>query len=382
MSSNMPELSAIDHARAPGSRPAQGVPPGPPLLAGVACCRNLPAREGIGPAADGELADGFLLDGRFLIRQAIGRSKMSTIYRAEDGEDGGRSVAIKAPLAKIESDPVSFGRFLREERIGAMLNHPYLLRFVSAPKEKSRPYIVTEYLDGCTLACVLHLTRPLPEKDALKIAAGICQALRPMHDRGVIHRDLKPANVMIRRDQTLCLMDFGLATEIANSRSMLAALTPLFGTPEYMSPEQVRNQRNDERTDIYSLGVILYQMLAGVLPFQHEDPWKAAQMRATGDPVAPRKLNPGISPQAEEIVLRAMRRKPSDRYSDVAAFRAELENPDRVEVTGLSGDLQAPRWRLSLQGTPFLAGGLIGLGALLFLALLFLLLVHHGGAGR
>jgi serine/threonine-protein kinase len=378
----MPELSAIDCPSPSGSGPTHGAPSGQPLLAGVACCRNLPAREGIGPAADGELADGFLLDGRFLIRQAIGRSKMSTIYRAEDQGDRGRNVAIKMPVMKIESDPVSFGRFLREERIGGLLHHPYLLKFVAVTAVKSRPYLVTEYLDGCTLACVLHLNRALPENDALKIAAGICQALRPMHDRGVIHRDLKPANVMIRRDQTLCLMDFGLATEIATPRSMLAALTPLFGTPEYMSPEQVRNKKNDERTDIYSLGVILYQMLTGVLPFQHEDPWQAAQMRATGDPVAPRKLNPAISPQAEEIVLRAMRRKPSDRYPDVAAFRAALDAPDQVPVTGLSGGLQPPRWRLSLQGTPFLMGGLIGLGALASLAALFFLLIHLSRAGR
>jgi serine/threonine-protein kinase len=378
----MPELSAIDAQSAPAVARAQTVPQGQPLLADIACCRNLPLREGIGPAIENEFADGFLLDGRFLIRQTIGRSKMSTIYRADDQADRGRSVAIKVPVVKIESDPVSFGRFLREERIGGMLNHPYLLRFVSVTVEKSRPYLVTEYLDGCTLACVIHLNRALPEKDALKIAAGICQALKPMHDRGIIHRDLKPANVMIRRDQTLCLMDFGMATEIATPRSILAGLTPLFGTPEYMSPEQVRNKKNDERTDIYSLGVILYQMLTGALPFHDEDPWKAAQMRATGDPVAPRKLKPGISPQAEEIVLRALRRQPSDRYPDVAAFRAALEAPHQVEVTGLSEGLQPPRWRLSLQGTPFLTGALIGLGVVASLVILFLLMVHFSQAAK
>jgi serine/threonine-protein kinase len=302
---------------------------------------------------------------------------MATIYRAEDRTDGGRSVAVKVPLRRVESDPVSFGRFEREGRIGEALNDPLLLRFIRVTSPKSRPYIVTEYVDGCTLAYVIHCTRPVPERDALRIASVACRALGHMHARGIIHRDLKPANIMIRRGQTLCLMDFGLAAEIDTGVRILAGLAPLFGTPEYMAPEQVRNRRNDGRTDIYSLGVILYQMLTGSLPFQNEDPWAAAQLRVTGDPVAPRSLNPGISPEAEEIVLRAMRRRPDERYQTVAEFQADLDAPERVHVTGLSGRLQAPRWRLSLQGTPLLSGALIGIGALMTLVALFLVLSLH-----
>jgi serine/threonine-protein kinase len=144
-----------------------------------------------------------------------------------------------------------------------------------------------------------------------------------------------------------------------------------------MAPEQVRNRRNDERTDIYSLGVILFQMLTGALPFQSGDPWDAAQLRVTGDPVAPRTLNPSITPQAEEIVLRAMRRDPAERYRSVAALRADLDAPERVHVTGLSGRLRAPRWRLSLQGTPLLAGAVMGVVAVMALVTLFLALSRH-----
>ncbi len=368
----MTDVSAFE--RAPTGREMPG---NPRPLAGIACCADLPEREGLPPAVEKEYEPGEVLDGRFVIREVVGRSMMATVYRAEDQDRDGAVVAIKVPLMRVESDPVSYGRFQREERIGSALSDPLLLRFIPAPAHRSRPYILMEYLDGCTLAYVLHRTRRLPEADALRIAAVICRALGHMHGRQFLHRDLKPGNVMICRDQRLCLMDFGLAAEVDTGFSILAGLTPLFGTPEYMAPEQVRNKGNDVRTDIYSLGVILYQMLTGALPFQSEDPWAAAQMRVTGDPVAPRSLNPGLTPQAEEIVLRAMRRRPADRYQSVDAFRADLEAPERVHVTGLSGRLRAPRWRLSLQGTPILSGIIIGVAALLGMVGLFLVLMRH-----
>jgi serine/threonine protein kinase len=372
----MPEVSAYDQALARAHRKPPEKPADPHPLADVACCIDLPGRDGLGPPLEEELPSGHVLDERFVLREAIGRSGMATIYRAEDLVAGG-SVAVKVPLLRVESDPVSFGRFQREARIGAALSDPLLLRFIRLDRPKSRPYIVTEILDGCTLAMVIHRTNPIPERDALRIASVVCDALGHMHKRGFIHRDLKPANIMMCRDQRLCLMDFGLAAEVDTRRGILAGLTPLFGTPEYMAPEQVRNKRNDVRTDIYSLGVILFQMLTGVLPFPGEDPWAAAQMRVTGDPVAPRSLNPALTPQAEEIVLRAMRRNPAERYPSVAEFQADLDAPERVHVTGLSGRLQAPRWRMSLQGTPFLAGALIGFGFLLFLVGVFLVLTRH-----
>ena len=233
----MPHISAFGReAGAPA--PAAPGPQAPPL-AGIACCARLPEREGLGPPLEEEIAGGTVLDGRFVIREAIGRSGMATIYRAEDRDAGGGSVAVKVPLARVESDPVSFGRFEREERIGLALRKPGLLRFLPLDVPKSRPFIVTEFLDGCTLALVIHLTHPVPERDALRIMSAVCDALAHMHERGFIHRDLKPANIMILRDQTLCLMDFGLAAEIDSGPRFLAGLTPLFGTPEYMAPEQV-----------------------------------------------------------------------------------------------------------------------------------------------
>ncbi len=347
-------------------------------LTGVPCCDDLSEKEGLSPAIEPEFPEGHVLDGRFVICEVVGRSMMATVYRAIDRESGGRSVAVKVPLTRILSDPVSFGRFEREERIGLMLRDPLLVEFIRVDGPKSRPYLVMEYLDGCSLAYILHRTRPpLPERDALRIASLICRALGNLHRLGFIHRDLKPGNVMICRDHRLCLMDFGLAAETRQRSGLLGGLAPIFGTPEYMAPEQVRGAENDERTDLYSLGVILYQMLTGELPFRSEDPWKAAHLRVSGDPPAPRAVNPAVSVEAEEIVLHAMRRKPGERFPSAQSFGAELENPGLVHVTGLSQRLRAPRWRLSLQGTPVLSGILIGVGTISALVGLFLLLMRH-----
>jgi serine/threonine protein kinase len=372
----MPEISAFDRALMTPSRPPRSAP----SLADLECCRNHPGHEGLAPAIEPDLPEGEVIDGRFVIREPVGRSDMATVYRAEDRSDGGRSVAIKIPLLRTESDPVLYGRFHREELIGVALSHPSLLGFIKLSGEKSRPYIAMEYLDGCTLAYILHLTRPLPERDSLRITSVVCGALEYLHGRGYLHRDLKPSNIMICRDCTLRLMDYGLAEELSAHHGLFSSFAPLFGTPEYMAPEQVRNARNTERTDIYSLGVVLYQMLTGVLPFPAADPWASAHMRVTGDPTAPRVVNPAISVQAEEIVLHAMRRKPSERYPTMAALRSEVDAPERVHVTGLSGRLKAPKFRLSLEGTPILSGVLIGLGVLLAAAAIVFLTIHGAGA--
>jgi serine/threonine-protein kinase len=302
---------------------------------------------------------------------------MATIYQALDKHNGGQIVAVKVPHLRYEADPAFFSRFQREEQIGLKLNHPFILKFLSVAAPKSRPYIATELLRGCTLAHLLNGTHPLPEQDALKIASVLCGALQYLHTQGVIHRDLKPANIMICCDGTLRLMDFGIASDAAARRITMVGFSSMMGTPDYMAPEQVRNKGVDERTDIYSLGAVLYEMLTGVVPFQNENPWVAMNARVTGDPVAPRKLNPGLSLQAEEIVLHAMQRDPANRYQTAAAMKADLDAPATVRVTGYCDRLEAPRWRLGFRETPVLAGTLLGLGVITAQVMLFLLLSHH-----
>jgi serine/threonine-protein kinase len=346
-----------------------------PPLADVACCREIPEACGrIEPSAEPQLRICQVLDGRFLIREAVGRSGMATAYHAEDMFRGRRDVAVKVPLLRVESDSAFLARFLHDEEIGLKLSHPFLLRFYPTDRKRCRPYAVTEFLRGCTLDRLRRGSSRLPEADSLRIVSLICEALGYMHGQGIIHRDLKPTNIMICRDQTLRVMNFELASPPGGSRGMLAKLTPVLGTPEYMAPEQVEKGRIDERTDIYGLGAILYELLTGSVPFQDANVWKSASQRTTGDPIAPRVLNPALSTQAEEIVLHALQRMPADRYPSMAAFRADLSARSSVQVTGYCNRLEPPRWRLSLQATPVLAGLLLGLGAILLLVIVFLVL--------
>jgi serine/threonine-protein kinase len=221
---------------------------------------------------------------------------------------------------------------------------------------------------------LFYIRRPLPERDVLQIGSLICDALGYMHRRGVVHRDLKPGNIMICQDRTIRVMDFGIASSADSRKLTLHGLTATMGTPEYMSPEQVRNAQCDERSDIYCLGAVLYELLTGEVSFQNENCWVTMNDRVTGDPIAPRKLNPEISRQAEEIVLHAMQRDPADRYQSVTELKADLMAPEDVVITGYCNRLQKPHWRFGFRSTPILAGTLIGLGFISFQVLAFLLL--------
>ncbi len=301
----------------------------------VGCCQGVAEYH---PAVEanrvGELHPGDILDDRFLITEVISRSGMAMIFKAQDLHNHNANVALKVPHLEYESDPGFFTRFRREEGIGLTLNHPYVLKFIAVDGPKSRPYLVTEYLRGCTLAHLLKAMRPLPEKDALKIASLLCEALQYLHDHGVIHRDLKPQNVMVGCDGSIRVLDFGLAKSNEFRRVTFGGWTPALGTPDYMAPEQVQGKRGDARTDIYSLGAMLYEMLTGTTPFDGDNSLAAMNARVVGDPEPLRKLNPSITPQAEEIVLHAMDRNPAGRYASAAEMQADLDNLSQVKVTG------------------------------------------------
>jgi serine/threonine protein phosphatase PrpC len=297
-----------------------------------------------------EVKPGDIIDGRFEIESVISRSGMASLFKAKDLTTQ-QTVAVKIPYMQLESDPNSFARFQREEEIGELLNHPNILKFIKVPN-KSRPYIVTEYLEGKPLSTVMNEVRPLPIPDAVQIASYICGALAHMHENKVVHRDLKPQNIMICEDGTLRIIDFGIAKSTEMRRLTFAGFTPAMGTPDYMAPEQVKGKRGDERTDIYSLGAVLYEMTTGSVPFEGPNPFIVMNSRITGDPVAPRKLNPEISEALEEIILHAMEREPHRRYQSAAAMKAELDDPETVKLTGRHHQLISPKiWKARWQGS-------------------------------
>jgi serine/threonine-protein kinase len=322
-----------------------------------------------------ELGVGNVLDERFEITDVIAKSGMASLFKATDRKTGD-AVALKVPYLQIESDPGGFDRFRREEEIGLQLDHPFILKILPV-ENKSRPYLVMEYLEGQTLSELLKNVHPLPEPDAVKIASRICEALEYMHRHGVIHRDLKPQNIMLCNDGSIRIMDFGIAKALKSRRLTFVGFTPSMGTPDYMAPEQVRGSRGDERTDIYSFGTILYEMTTGEVPFGGDSAYVIMNARVTGDPQAPRKLNNKLTPVIEEIILHAMERDPKRRYPSAAAMKAELDDYEKVELTGRCTRLQAPQlWKSRFRMVPLIAG-IILFQVALFLVL-FLLLRKRG----
>jgi serine/threonine-protein kinase len=267
-------------------------------------------------------------------------------------------------------------RFEREAEIGYRINHPYVMHFLHGASKQSRPYLVMELLQGHTLYHELRKRRTLPEAEALQVASRICEALQFVHEQGVVHRDLKPENVMLCPDGSIRLMDFGIARSDQSPRLTFVGFAP--GTPHYMAPERVKCKRGDARTDIYGVGAMLYEMLTGVIAFDMDDPMVIMNARVTGDPEAPRKLNPAISPQAEEIVLRAMERDPAKRYQSASAMKDALEDPSQVELTGRCDRLEPTTparrfWRKARLAAPWI------LIPVILQVVGFLLLWHHLG---
>jgi serine/threonine-protein kinase len=229
-----------------------------------------------------ELQPGEVLDGRLHVTGVIAR-RTATRLQATDLKTG-RTVALKVPFLQFESDPSFFARFEREEVIARGLDHPYVLKIIPV-ENKSRPYIALEYPEGQTLARLLHRVHPLPAADALRIAGRICQALEYLHGQDVVHRDLKPDNVVLCNDGSIRILDFGIAKAAGKRRITFTDASSAPGTPDYMAPEQVRGKRGDPRTDLYSLGAILYEMVTGSTPFVGE-PRRSSCTAGTSRPPA------------------------------------------------------------------------------------------------
>jgi len=261
----------------------------------------------------------------YRIEAPVARSGMASIYRAVDRRDN-RVVALKIPHPDLEADPILFDRFKREAGIGEKLDHPKVMR-VFGPEKRSRIYMVMEWCDGHLLRQILD-EGPMQHERAIRIAIGVLDALEYIHANGVVHRDLKPENIMVNDKDNIKLIDFGIAGDATAKRLTYANFTAAIGTPNYISPEQVKGKRGDGRSDIYSMGVILYEMLTGKLPFNGPNPMAAMNERLLNHPVPPSVADPTVTPQLQEILYRALERDPKNRYAHAQEFKRDLEHPE------------------------------------------------------
>jgi serine/threonine-protein kinase len=280
-------------------------------------------------ALSSKLEAGDILD-HYRLDATVASSGMSTLFRATDLNDG-KQVAVKVPHAKMESDPILSERFKREQAIGQELDHPGVVKAYDG-EERSQIYMVIEWVEGCLLRAILNEERKLPIGRAVSLTLRICDALDYMHKHGVVHRDLKPENIMVDDEDRIKIIDFGIAMKEDARRLTFVEMSGTLGTPDYISPEQVKGQRGDQRSDIYALGVMLYEMLTGEVPFSGPNPLAAMNERLLHDPKPARKLNPNITPELQEILCRALEREPRHRYSTASEMAWELEHQEQVGV--------------------------------------------------
>ena len=266
----------------------------------------------------------------YSIDSLVARSGMATIFRAIDTRTG-RAVAIKIPHPEMEGDPLLFDRFNREDEIGKKLDHPGVVKVLNG-EERSQRYMVLEWVDGRLLRQILNEAKILPPERATKITVGICKALDYIHSQGVVHRDLKPENIMVDAEDRTKLIDFGIAANAGSRRLTFAKLTQAMGTPDYISPEQVKGKRGDARSDIYALGIMFYEMLTGKVPFTGPNPFVIMNERLINHPIPAREVNPAVTPELQEIIYRALERDPKKRYQSAHEFALDLEHPEKVGV--------------------------------------------------
>lgn len=305
----------------------------------------------------------------YRVEESIARSGMASVFRAMDQRDN-RQVALKIPHPDMEADPILFDRFQREAAIGERLHHPNVMRVFGGEK-RSRVYMVMEWCEGRLLRQILSEGR-IPQDRALRIAIVVLDALEYIHENGVVHRDLKPENIMVDEHDHIKLIDFGIAGDASARRLTYANFTATLGTADYISPEQVKGKRGDGRSDTYAMGVILYEMLTGRLPFSGGSPMEVMNDRLLNYPTPPSVADPEISPQLQEVLYRALERDPKNRYARARDFKYDLEHLDKVGVEDREElrDWQKRKSHLSRRILYYAALALIPVAILLLMVLI------------
>lgn len=259
---------------------------------------------------------------------------MATTFKGHDTE-AGAPVCLKVPRFEVESDIVFYQRFKREESIGRRLAHRNVVRAV-VPRTKSRMYMVTEYVAGTSLRSLIKAGSLSPEQ-ALDMACQLCEALVYLHGHGIVHRDLKPENIIVAAGGVVKVLDFGIALDRAARRLTWTRLSTTMGTPDYMAPEQIGGRRGDERCDIYAVGLILYEMLTGQLPFSGESPNAVMRAKTSEEPKPPTYFLPQLDPALSEIICKAIARSSRDRHRTAAELLDRLRRPHAADGCASDG---------------------------------------------
>ncbi|WP_420034513.1 Stk1 family PASTA domain-containing Ser/Thr kinase [Streptomyces sp. cg28] len=268
------------------------------------------------------------LGGRYELGQVLGRGGMAEVYLAHDTRLG-RTVAVKTLRVDLARDPSFQARFRREAQSAASLNHPAIVAVYDTGEDYvdqvSIPYIVMEYVDGSTLRELLHSGRKLLPERSMEMTVGILQALEYSHRAGIVHRDIKPANVMLTRNGQVKVMDFGIARAMGDSGMTMTQTAAVIGTAQYLSPEQAKGEQVDARSDLYSTGCLLYELLTVRPPFVGDSPVAVAYQHVREEAQPPSVFDSEITPEMDAIVLKALTKDPDYRYQSADEMRADIE---------------------------------------------------------
>jgi serine/threonine-protein kinase len=300
------------------------------VATGAAATMRLGDTAGMtGPGAGAiDFSQGYLLGGRYRIEQILGRGGMGVVYKATDTQLE-ETVAIKTlPGDVMQRSPEDLERFKREIRLARKITHRNVLRTYDYGEADGIYFISMEFVRGYTLSELQQESRQLAPRAAMGIARQICRGLQAAHEQGIIHRDIKPQNVLIDAKGEVKLMDFGIA-RVAESPDAMTQAGLIVGTPHYMSPEQVRGEQLDARSDVYSMGVLMYEMLAGRRPFESTSLTGVLTAHLTEKPTPLLEMRPEVGPRINEIIMRCLAKDPKQRYADSGALLADL---DRVQA--------------------------------------------------
>lgn len=276
-------------------------------------------------------APGAQIDHYKIIRM-LGHGGMNRVYLAHDTLNQ-QEVVLKFPNDDLIGDVAVFERYRREAEIGTRVKHPYVQHLLNMDEKRSDEYLVMEYIKGRNLRAVIEddAPNPLPVSEAIRITLQITDALKYCHDQGVYHRDIKPENIMVQENGDIKIIDFGVALLEGARRVTWRGLSGTVGTPDYMSPEQLKGERGAAGSDIYAVGIILYEMLCGKTPFDGENVFAVMNQHVSQDPPSILDFNPQLSPELATVVMKAIRRDPHKRYQHIEDLSHDLCNLEEVQ---------------------------------------------------